>query len=337
MSETIFPVRTVIQDSAGDLADVGATGALKVDGSAATQPVSGTVTANAGTGSFTVSQATAGNLNATVAGTVTANAGTGSFTVAQATAANLNVTAALAAGTNMIGKIDLSDGTNDAVIDVTASDAEPATTASLVTNARLKLFNGTTWDRVRGDITNGVDVDVTRLPSIPTGSNIIGQVQITNGTITLPIDTVHGDGESATENHLDVAAKTMGLNGAGTFDIIRANVNVNKTATYVAAQTGVALWTPAAGKAVVITNLQIQSYGTTAGTCIVWFGGAADTTYTRGTDFPIFDGEFAPSATNKPGVIHGFTPGVRGAADFVLRVTTTNAQSVTVSVWGYEI
>ena len=36
----------------------------------ATQPVSGTVTANAGTGSFTVAQATAANLNATVTGTV---------------------------------------------------------------------------------------------------------------------------------------------------------------------------------------------------------------------------------------------------------------------------
>lgn len=59
------------------------TTAWKVDGSAvtqpvsgtffqATQPVSGTVTANAGTGNFTVVQATAANLNATVTGTVAA-------------------------------------------------------------------------------------------------------------------------------------------------------------------------------------------------------------------------------------------------------------------------
>ena len=41
-------------------------GALRIDGSAVTQPVSGTVTANAGTGNFTVVQATATNLNATV-------------------------------------------------------------------------------------------------------------------------------------------------------------------------------------------------------------------------------------------------------------------------------
>lgn len=39
-------------------------------------PVSGTVTANAGTGNFTVVQATAANLNATITGTVTANIGT---------------------------------------------------------------------------------------------------------------------------------------------------------------------------------------------------------------------------------------------------------------------
>lgn len=41
-------------------------GALRVDSSATTQPVSGTVTANAGTGSFTVVQSTATNLNAQV-------------------------------------------------------------------------------------------------------------------------------------------------------------------------------------------------------------------------------------------------------------------------------
>jgi hypothetical protein len=32
-----------------------------------------------------------------------------------------------------------------------------------------------------------------------------------------------------------------------------------------------------------------------------------------------------------------FPTPVRGTADYVLRVTTTNAQSITVNVWGYEI
>jgi hypothetical protein len=223
-------------------------------------------------------------------------------------------------------------------VDNSQGDAESNGANSLHTSARTYVFNGTTWDRARGDITNGLDVDVTRVSgALPAGTNLIGRVEISDGTNDLLVDTAHNDGESATENHLDVAAKLMGLNNAGTYDRVRANVSVAKTAQYTTAQTGVALWTPAAGKAVVITHLQIQSFGTTSGTCIVWFGGSADTTYTRGTDFPIFDGEFAPSATNKPGVISPFPTPVRGAADFLLRVTTTGAQSVTINVWGYEI
>ena len=51
----------------------------------------------------------------------------------------------------------------------------------------------------------------------------------------------------------------------------------------------------------------------------------------------MFDGEFAPSATNKPGFAMTYPVPLRGTADFVLRLTTTNAQSITVNVWGYEI
>lgn len=134
-----------------------------------------------------------------------------------------------------------------------------------------------------------------------------------------------------------VDAPGDGTNGMKV-DVTRvAGVTAFKCATFATAQTGVAVWTPAAGKAVVITSMQIQSFGTTAGTAIVWFGGAADTTYTRGTDAPLFDGEFAPSGTNKPGVYATFPTPIRGTADFVLRLTTTNAQSITVTVYGYEI
>lgn len=59
-------------------------GRLVVDGSQVTQPVSGTVTANAGTGNFTVVQPTGTNLHTVV--------DSGSITVTQATAANLNAT-----------------------------------------------------------------------------------------------------------------------------------------------------------------------------------------------------------------------------------------------------
>lgn len=186
------------------------------------------------------------------------------------------------------------------------------------------------------DATFGLSVDVARLPALPTGTNMIGKVDLTDGTNDAVIDVSGTDAESATTPALVTNARTKVFNGA-TWDRVRGSVTTNKTQTYVAAQTGVALWTPAAGKALVITSVQIQSYGTTAGTAQLWFGGAADTTYTRATDAAIFDGEFAPSNTNKPGVIMSFPTPVRGAADFVLRVTTTNAQSITVSVWGYEI
>lgn len=234
---------------------------------------------------------------------------------------------ALPAGTNMIGKVDLSDGTNDAVIDVTGADAESASTASLVTAARMKVFNGTTWDRVRGDITNGIDVDVTR---------VSGQVVIGDGTNPVSIDTSGTDAEGNV-NQLHVQGRGYIFNGS-TWDRQRGFSTVNKTAQYTTAQTGAALWTPAAGRAVVVTALQIQAGGTTAGAVQVWFGGSADTTYTRGTDAAVFDGEFAPSATNKPGIFVTLPTPVRGTADFVLRVTSSAAiNPLTVNAWGYEV
>ena len=39
------------------------------------------------------------------------------------------------------------------------------------------LYNGTSWDRVRGDTSNGIDVDVTRLP---TGTNQINSRPVTS-------------------------------------------------------------------------------------------------------------------------------------------------------------
>jgi len=104
------------------------------------------------------------------------------------------------------------------------------------------------------------------------------------------------------------------------------------------AQTGTAIWTPASGKKIVLLTMNIGVGGVTAGTCTVWFGATADTTYTAGTDQPVFEHEFAPSATLKPGVIMGTGAGVigEGAIDEVLRLTTTNALTITVIVRGYE-
>lgn len=111
----------------------------------------------------------------------------------------------------------------------------------------------------------------------------------------------------------------------------------SKTNQWTSSQTSAALWTPASTKKLVITKLQIQTGGTTAGAVQVWFGASADTSYTRGTDLAIFDGEFAPSATIKPGaVLDG--PWIASAADHVLKVASSAAiNPLTVTAWGYEI
>lgn len=138
----------VIEDATtrGQRAAVSAANALKVDGSAVTQPVSGTVTANAGSGTFAVSAAslplpsgastaakqpalgTAGVASADVlsvqgvasmtalkvdgsavtqpvSGTVTANAGTGTL------ATSLASLPALATGSNLIGRVNVEPET----------------------------------------------------------------------------------------------------------------------------------------------------------------------------------------------------------------------------------
>jgi hypothetical protein len=168
-------------------------GALRVDGSATTQPVSGTVTANAGTGTFSVSGTVTSNIGTTnglaldatltggtlkaepydgtnvigtsthpvrtdptgtttqpVSGTVTANAGTGSFTVAQATAANLQAT--------VTGTVTANAGTgtmsvNQAQVGGTAVVADPcrANTKSYVSisqTGNTQLVTGTSGKKI---------------------------------------------------------------------------------------------------------------------------------------------------------------------------------------------
>lgn len=101
---TAAPAYTTAQTSPLSLTTAGA---LRVDGSAVTQPVSGsvtvagTVTANAGSGNFTVAQATGTNLHTVVdSGTVTANIGTTNGLALDATISKLNVGQSTALGTN---------------------------------------------------------------------------------------------------------------------------------------------------------------------------------------------------------------------------------------------
>lgn len=70
-----------------------------------------------------------------------------------------------------------------------------------------------------------------------------------------------------------------------------------------AAGAAVAALTGTSGKKLAITGFTISAYGTTAGRIFLYLALASDTTYTAGTDKPVFVGSFAPSATSYPGVV----------------------------------
>lgn len=107
------------------------------------------------------------------------------------------------------------------------------------------------------------------------------------------------------------------------------------SATYSSAQTSTTIGPSVSStQRMVVTYIAIQSGGTTAGTCVVYFGTGA---YSRGTNKPIFDGEFAPQSTSKPGFVASKPNGWMGAADEELKITSTNAQTLTVTIWYYLV
>jgi hypothetical protein len=108
---------------------------------------------------------------------------------------------------------------------------------------------------------------------------------------------------------------------------------LHEGAQYTSAQTSTVLVAGGASEKLVVTKVQIQAYATTAGTAILYFGTGA---YSRGTNRAVFDGEFAPSSTLKPGVVLD-GPFIAGTNGDDLMVTTTNALSITFSVWYYVI
>ena len=112
----------------------------------------------------------------------------------------------------------------------------------------------------------------------------------------------------------------------------------SKSAAYSSQQTGVAFWTPASTKKVVVAWGQFQCGGTTAGTVTLWLGATADTTYSEGTDQRVAYFNCAtPSATVAPAYTFAFPlPVVAATADHVLRVTTSAGITVDVVVHGYE-
>lgn len=72
--------------------------------------------------------------------------------------------------------VNIGDGTDVLGVDTAFADGESNTANHLDVSAKVSVFNGTSWDRIRGDTTNGVDVDVTRV--VPgTGATDLGKAE----------------------------------------------------------------------------------------------------------------------------------------------------------------
>lgn len=204
-------------------------GALRVDASATTQPVSGTVTANAGTGSFTVAQATAANLNATVVGS-------GNFTVTQATASNLNATVAGTvtsnqgtANTNANGWFSrLTDGTNNVAVKAASTQAAAADVALVVSLNPLSAQTKSSTSAV-----TQVASSATSVTLLASNANRLGAIIVNDSTQILFVK--FGSGSSSTSYSLPVAISKgsievpFGYTGIITGNWVSANGNAYVT------------------------------------------------------------------------------------------------------------
>ena len=236
-----------------------------------TQPISGTITANAGTGNFTVVQSSAAALNASVTQSGTWNVGintalpAGSNTIGNV---NINgtpsVTISGTPGVVVSGTVTSNIGTtNGLALDATVSTMSgklPASVGQKAMSASLPVvlasdqssltINGTVTSDI--GITNGLALDATLVDGTQ-------QTKITDGTHTLPIlntslagteygivvrsipsgtQTISGSVNASLTSSLPTGSNTIGaVTGSGNFTVIQptaSNLNATVTGTVIA-------------------------------------------------------------------------------------------------------
>lgn len=149
--------------------------ALKVDGSAVTQPISGTVTANAGTGTFAISAA---SLPLPTGAATESTLSTLNGKVTACNTGAVTISTALPTGTNNIGDVDVLTLPNVTL----ASQANPFTSAIPISdNAGSITVDGTVAATQSGtwNITN-----ISGTISLPTGAATESTLSTLNGKVT---------------------------------------------------------------------------------------------------------------------------------------------------------
>lgn len=116
--------------------------------------------------------------------------------------------------------VKIGDGTNYLVVDTLHNDGESNTENHLDVAAKAMLYNGSTWDRMRGDTTNGLDVDVTR---------VSGNVSVV-GTASTPVP-VQIINTSRTELRFYAVAAAAGTTGTETAITLTRSSGTSATTT----------------------------------------------------------------------------------------------------------
>jgi hypothetical protein len=137
-------------------------------------------------------------------------------------------TISIAGDVNLVDKVKLWDGTNNLSFDNPNNDGETAPW-SLPTENHNMVFNGSTWDRMRGNIDDGILTKVTNFPTFPTeftanqgsAGATAWKVDIgTNGTVSLSADTL-----SALENITVSGTVELGSTTLAALETINATVS----------------------------------------------------------------------------------------------------------------
>ena len=247
--------------------DIGATSvngtAIKVDGSAVTQPVSGTVTANAGTGTFAVS------------GTVTANIGTSGSLALDATVAKVNVAQGAATGSNtgpMIQGVATTGAPSYTTATVNPFSLDTAgnlrvnvvTGGSSGTVAQSSTTSGQSGNLVQGAVTTAAPTYTTAQTN-PLSLTTAGALRVDIGATSVNGTAIKVDGSAVTQpvsgtfwQATQPVSGTVTANaGTGTFAISAASLPLPAGAATAAKQP--ALGTAGSASADVITVQGIAS------------------------------------------------------------------------------
>jgi hypothetical protein len=196
---------------------------------------------------------------------------------------------------------------------------------SALVQSSITAFQGATWTVVGSTVALG---DVAHNASDAGNPVKIGGYAVSS---QFPVAVDSGD-------RVNAFFDTYGRQVITQFAPIRMRESVQ--GAFTGAIDGTVVWSPAAAGRLVVTDFKISTGSATAGHVALYFAGSgppANFPFVPGSGIAIFAGEFAPSATAKPGALMAYTYPELGPVNGALRIRILNTMQVYLSVGGYEI